>query len=69
MNTNRASIKIHFTFKYNCHKLVYYEGFVSIEEAIAREKQIKNYSRKKKESLINEINPEWKNLYDEIKDL
>ena len=41
-----------FTDRYNCHKLVYYEGFVSIEEAIAREKQIKAGSRKKKENLI-----------------
>ena len=58
-----------FTFRYNCHKLVYYEGFVSIVEAIAREKQIKAGSRKKKEFLINQMNPEWKDLYDTIEDL
>lgn len=46
-----------FTAKYNVHKLVCYETFHSIEEAIAREKQIKADSRKKKEELINGINP------------
>ena len=58
-----------FTYRYNCHKLVYYEGFNLIEEAIAREKQIKKSSRKKKESLINQMNPEWKDLYDQIENL
>jgi putative endonuclease len=51
-----------FTFKYNCNKLVYYENFIRIEDAIAREKQIKSGSRKAKETLINTINPEWKDL-------
>ncbi|MBN7817994.1 GIY-YIG nuclease family protein [Algoriphagus pacificus] len=57
-----------FTFQYNLNKLVYYESFNSIEEAIDREKQIKGRSRKKKEELINSINPEWKDLWDEIKE-
>ena len=57
-----------FTSRYNCHKLVYYEYFESIEEAIAREKQIKAGSRIKKESLINLNNPEWKDLSDQIED-
>jgi putative endonuclease len=56
-----------FTAKYNIVKLLYYEGFFSIEEAIDREKQIKKYSRIKKISLILKMNPEWKDLYDEIK--
>lgn len=51
-----------FTAKYNAFKLVYYEGFHTIEEAIGKEKQIKGGSRKKKEMLINTINPEWKDL-------
>jgi len=55
-----------FTANYELHKLVYYEGFYQIEEAIAREKQIKGGSRKKKEALINSMNPEWKDLYEEI---
>ena len=57
-----------FTATYNLHKLVYYEGFLHIEEAIAREKQIKAGSRKKKETLINSINPEWRDLYNEVLD-
>jgi len=57
-----------FTANYNLHKLVYYEGFHRIEEAIAREKQIKAGSRKKKETLINTINPDWKDLYNEVLD-
>ena len=53
-----------FTTRYNLEYLVYYETFYSIEEAISREKQIKKYTRKKKESLINHTNPEWNDLYD-----
>ena len=56
-----------FSSKYNCIKLVYYRRFESIVEAIAEEKRIKGGSRKKKEDLINAMNPEWKDLYDEIK--
>jgi putative endonuclease len=57
-----------FTYKYNIIKLVYFESFHSIEEAIDREKQIKGGSRKKKEDLINSINPDWKDLWEDIKD-
>jgi putative endonuclease len=56
-----------FSAKYNIDKLVYYEFFGSIEEAIQREKQIKKYSRIKKIALIIKINPEWKDLVDEVK--
>ena len=55
-----------FTSSYNVTKLVYYEKFNSMEEAIAREKQIKGGSRQKKIDLINSKNPEWKDLYDEF---
>jgi len=55
-----------FTAKYNLTKLVYYEGFHNIEEAILREKQIKGGSRANKEKLINSINPMWRDLYEEI---
>ena len=51
-----------FTQKYNVDKLVYFEVFDSIELAIFREKQIKGYSRSKKDKLINEFNLEWKEL-------
>jgi putative endonuclease len=55
-----------FSYRYNLNKLVYYEGFHIIQEAIFREKQIKAGSRQKKIELVNSMNPEWKDLYDEI---
>ena len=51
-----------FTARYNIHKLVYFETTTDIESAIAREKQIKAGSRKKKLSLIETINPAWNDL-------
>jgi putative endonuclease len=56
-----------FTTKYNCKKLIYYKWFDTIMEAIAEEKRIKGGSRKKKEILINSMNPEWRDLYDQIR--
>ena len=47
-----------FTQKYNCNKLVYYETFSNVEEAIAREKQLKKWSRSKKDWLIDTKNKE-----------
>jgi putative endonuclease len=55
-----------FTRKYNIIKLVYYEIFEDIENAISREKQIKAGSRRKKVQLIDSINREWRDLYDEL---
>ena len=55
-----------FTKKYNIINLVYYEIFSDIENAILREKQIKGGSRQKKIDLINSINKEWRDLYEEI---
>ncbi|BBE18877.1 excinuclease ABC, C subunit-like [Aquipluma nitroreducens] len=55
-----------FTSRYNVTKLVYYEGFIHIEEAIAREKQIKAGSRQKKLDLINGFNSNWEDLTDTI---
>jgi putative endonuclease len=55
-----------FTSKYQIHKLVYYECYEDIQEAILREKKIKGGSRIKKIKLIESINNEWKDLYDSI---
>jgi putative endonuclease len=55
-----------FTKKYNVNKLVYYEVGDNVSAALAREKQIKGGSRKKKIDLINSVNPDWKDLFDEI---
>jgi putative endonuclease len=51
-----------FTQKYNVNKLVYFEVFDSIIYAIAREKEIKGFLRKKKIELIKTLNPDWKDL-------
>ena len=53
-----------FTSKYNLNKLVYYEVFSDMENAILREKQIKRWSRKKKDVLVKGVNPVWDNLHD-----
>jgi len=55
-----------FTKRYFVHKLVYFESTNSIESAIIREKQIKEWRRQWKIDLIEERNPEWKDLYREI---
>ena len=51
-----------FTKTYNVDKLVYYEGFNDIIYAIKREKQLKKWSREKKNQLVQSVNPEWKEL-------
>jgi putative endonuclease len=51
-----------FTGKYNISKLVYYESSTDVESAIAREKQIKGWTRNKKVGLIESVNPYWEDL-------
>jgi putative endonuclease len=55
-----------FTRKYNVVKLVYYEILEDIQNAILREKQIKAGSRQKKIQLVNSMNREWHDLYDQL---
>lgn len=55
-----------FTAKYDCRLLVYYEIFDDMENAIAREKTIKGGSRAKKIALIEGMNSDWKDLYEDI---
>jgi putative endonuclease len=55
-----------FSSRYDLNKLVYFEAFQMIEDAISREKQLKAGSRMKKIQLIEKMNPEWKDLYFEI---
>ncbi len=55
-----------FTKYYGCKKLVYYEQYENMLDAIAREKQIKSGSRKKKLTLIGSINPDWRDLYNDL---
>jgi putative endonuclease len=63
---HRLKLREGFTKRYNTAKLIYYEQFVDAVHAIAREKQIKGGSRQKKIELINALNPEWRDLYEEI---
>lgn len=55
-----------FTSKYNINKLVYYEKFDNQYDAICREKQVKKWRREKKIWLIEEINPKWQDLSNQI---
>ena len=54
-----------FTAKYKCHKLVYYEKFGLVDQAIVREKKIKNMTRAGKEELIDTINPHRMDLFEQ----
>ena len=56
-----------FTQKYRCHSLLYYEYFTNVEEAIAREKELKGWSRERKEILIKSANPYFWDLAKELK--
>ena len=53
---HRAGLNAGFTKKYNCHKLVYFECYSDISQAIEREKQLKHWSRAKKDNLIDSVN-------------
>lgn len=52
-----------FSARYNLYKLVYFEQFEDMETAIVREKRLKLWKRDWKNRLINEMNPEWEDLY------
>ena len=63
---NNRGEKKTFAGRYYCHKLVYYEVHKYVLNAIAREKELKKWSRAKKEKLINEFNPNWNALNGEF---
>lgn len=54
-----------FTAKYQVHKLVYFEETTDIDAALNREKQIKSWSRKRKNQLVEGMNPNWEDLFPE----
>ncbi|OFZ61697.1 MAG: hypothetical protein A2328_08535, partial [Bdellovibrionales bacterium RIFOXYB2_FULL_36_6] len=62
INEHKQGLLGGFTKKYSCHKLVYFEQSDHIESAIGREKQLKKWRREKKEQLIKNINPGWRDL-------
>ena len=55
-----------FARQYNAHKLIYFEAYPDASSAIAREKQLKRWSRVKKEALIARTNPEWRDRFDDM---
>ena len=55
-----------FPAMYRCSKLIYYEHYTDIDDAIAREKQLKRWSRAKKIALIERLNPSWLDLRDHV---
>ena len=57
-----------FTKKYHVHKLVYFEEYSEIKDAITREKSLKKWVRSKKNYLVETKNPEWSNLAEDFKD-
>jgi putative endonuclease len=63
---HREHLVAGFTAKHRIHHLVWYELHDSIEAAITREKQIKEWHRAWKINLIQEMNPEWRDLYDDL---
>jgi len=66
VSEHRQGIKSGFTSRYGCKALVYYEVHAEMISAIAREKQIKAGSRKKKLALIEALNPDWRDPFDDI---
>jgi predicted GIY-YIG superfamily endonuclease len=63
---HRQSLVPGFTSRYGCTLLIWYEYYDRMEDAIAREKQIKAGSRRRKIALIEAMNPDWRDLYEEL---
>jgi putative endonuclease len=59
---HRNGTGANFPAAYQCKKLIYYEHYSNVHEAIARESQLKRWSRAKKVTLINRLNPSWLDL-------
>ena len=62
VNEHRSGMIDGFTKRYHVDKLVYFETCHDVKAAIAREKQLKHWNRQKKNILIQQMNPEWKDL-------
>lgn len=61
---HKSGLNNGFSKKYNCNKLIWLEEFSDIKFAIEKEKQMKKWKRIYKETLINEKNPDWKDLFE-----
>lgn len=56
-----------FISRYGIYKLAYYEDTPDVRSAIQREKQIKSWNRRRKNALVETMNPQWEDLYDSIR--
>jgi predicted GIY-YIG superfamily endonuclease len=63
---HRESLTPGFTTRYGCQLLVWYERYERMDDAITREKQIKAGSRKRKLEIIESLNPNWRDLYEDL---
>ena len=63
---HREGLAPGFASRYGCNRFVFYESYERMDEAIAREKQIKAGSRAKKIALIETMNPDWKDLHESL---
>ena len=63
---HKAKLVKGFAQKYNVDRLVYYEACTNSVDAIRREKQLKGWNRKRKDALINTLNPQWDDLYQSL---
>ena len=61
-NEHKHNLIPGFSQRYQCHKLVYFEEYLDVNQAIGREKQLKNWNRSKKEFIIRGFNPGWRDL-------
>jgi putative endonuclease len=66
VHEHRTKIASVFTARYNVDKLVFFEETSDVQAAIAREKQLKAGSREKKIALVNAMNPDWRDLFDDL---
>ena len=63
---HKKQVRVSFSSRYKTVKLVYFEAFGQVKNAIAREKEIKGWRREKKVALIEGMNPEWRDLSEEF---
>jgi putative endonuclease len=67
VHEHKSDIKEGFTRQYGVHKLVYYEACQDVRSVIQREKQLKKWNREWKIKLIEKTNPEWRDLYKDLR--
>jgi len=63
---HKANLMEGFTKKYSVHNLVYFESYNDIKDALTREKRLKKWNREWKIKLIEELNPHWRDLYNDL---